>query len=179
MTHPTLHGDRITLRLLDDADLPRLLEILLQPGIAEWWPGYDMTRLRADTLEDRAGTSLAVETGGEFIGLIIYSEEADPYYRSAGIDITLDAAHLDQGLGSDALRTLAAYLFAERGHHRLTIDPAVVNGRAIAAYSKVGFRPVGVMREYEMGADGTFHDNLLMDMLAGELTAPEPSVRGA
>jgi aminoglycoside 6'-N-acetyltransferase len=33
----------------------------------------------------------------------------------------------------------------------------------------VGFKPVGVMRRYERGQDGTFHDGLLMDMLAGEL----------
>jgi len=33
----------------------------------------------------------------------------------------------------------------------------------------VGFRPVGVMRRYERGADGTFHDGLLMDLLAEEL----------
>jgi hypothetical protein len=34
----------------------------------------------------------------------------------------------------------------------------------------VGFRPVGIMRAYERGRDGSFHDGLLMDLLAGELT---------
>jgi aminoglycoside 6'-N-acetyltransferase len=33
----------------------------------------------------------------------------------------------------------------------------------------VGFRPVGVMRQYERGGDGRFHDGLLMDLLRGEL----------
>lgn len=33
----------------------------------------------------------------------------------------------------------------------------------------VGFRPVGVMRRYERGADGDWHDGLLMDLLADEL----------
>jgi aminoglycoside 6'-N-acetyltransferase len=99
----------------------------------------------------------------------MYSEVPDPYYRSAGIDITLDVSCVGQGLGADTLRTLARYLLTERGHHRLTIDPALANERAIAAYLKVGFRPVGVMRAYEKGTDGTFHDNLLMDMLEGEL----------
>jgi aminoglycoside 6'-N-acetyltransferase len=33
----------------------------------------------------------------------------------------------------------------------------------------VGFREVGVMREYERGSDGTWHDGLLMEMLADEL----------
>ena len=64
---------------------------------------------------------------------------------------------------------LARYLIQERGHHRLTIDPAVDNAAAIRAYEKVGFRAVGVMRSYERGPDGTFHDGLLMELLAGEL----------
>jgi aminoglycoside 6'-N-acetyltransferase len=49
------------------------------------------------------------------------------------------------------------------------IDPAADNQAAIHCYSKVGFRPVGVMRNYERGMDGTWRDGLLMDLLAGEL----------
>ena len=49
------------------------------------------------------------------------------------------------------------------------IDPAAGNAAAIRCYGKVGFRPVGLMREYERGADGTWHDGLLMDILAREL----------
>lgn len=169
MTHPILTGERVTLRQLTHDDLPRILEIVLQPGVREWWSGYDMPRLRADTFETPGVTSLAVELGSELIGLVMYSEETDPFYKSAGVDITLDADHLGQGLGTDSLRTVAQHLFEARGHHRLTIDPAVDNERAIAAYRKVGFRPVGVMRAYEMDADGIYHDNLLMDMLAEEL----------
>ncbi len=65
--------------------------------------------------------------------------------------------------------TLARYLIDERGHHRLTIDPAADNAAAIRAYEKVGFRRVGIMREYERGPDGTWHDGLLLDMLKEEL----------
>jgi aminoglycoside 6'-N-acetyltransferase len=81
--------------------------------------------------------------------------------------------HQGCGLGGEAIRTLAKYLFDERGHHRLIIDPAVTNERAIRAYERIGFRRVGVMREYERGAGGTWHDGLLLDMLKGEL-APDP-----
>jgi aminoglycoside 6'-N-acetyltransferase len=157
------------MRALTEADLPRLLEILLQPGVSEWWPCYDMARLRADTFETPGTTALAIELGGEFVGMVMYSEETDPFYKSASIDIALDITCVGQGLGSDTLRTVARHLFEARGHHRLSIDPALANERAIGAYKKVGFKPVGVMRSYEKGADGTFHDNLLMDMLADEL----------
>ena len=55
------------------------------------------------------------------------------------------------------------------GHHRLTIDPVTENTRAIAAYSKLGFRPVGILRSYQRMADGHWADALLMDLLAPEL----------
>lgn len=40
---------------------------------------------------------------------------------------------------------------------------------AIECYAKVGFRPVGVMRRYERGPDGSWHDSLLMDLLVEDL----------
>jgi aminoglycoside 6'-N-acetyltransferase len=46
---------------------------------------------------------------------------------------------------------------------------AADNARAIAAYRKVGFRPVGIMRRYERAADGHWRDGLLMELLAEEL----------
>ncbi len=63
---------------------------------------------------------------------------------------------------------LVRHLFEARGHHRLTIDPAAANLRAIRCYESVGFVRVGVMREYERGDDGTWHDGLLMELLAGD-----------
>jgi aminoglycoside 6'-N-acetyltransferase len=57
-----------------------------------------------------------------------------------------------------------------RGHHRLIIDPAAANERAIKAYAAIGFKPVGVMRRYQRAADGTWHDGLLMDLLAEEFS---------
>ena len=63
------------------------------------------------------------------------------------------------------------------GHHRIEIDPAADNAAAIRAYTKVGFRPVGITRQSERGADGTWHDGLLMDLLADDLLAGGPGSR--
>ncbi len=40
---------------------------------------------------------------------------------------------------------------------------------AIACYAKVGFRPVGLMRQYGRDRHGRWHDGLLLDLLAVEL----------
>ena len=92
-------------------------------------------------------------------------------YRSVGLDIFLTTARQGQGLGREALRLVIAH-YLERGHHRFTIDPAADNERAIRAYAAVGFKPVGRMRDYELGADGTWHDGLLMDLLGRRSSCP-------
>ncbi|CAM5666252.1 GNAT family N-acetyltransferase OS=Streptomyces antimycoticus OX=68175 GN=SANT12839_077140 PE=4 SV=1 [Streptomyces antimycoticus] len=94
---------------------------------------------------------------------------AEPDYRHASIDIYLDPAVHGRG-GTDAVRTLARHLITDHGHHRIVIDPAADNAAAIRCYGKVGFRPVGLMRSYERGPDGRWHDGLLMDLLAEEIT---------
>ena len=114
-------------------------------------------------------TSFAIEVDGTVVGSIQVAEEEEPDYRHAGIDLFIDTDHQGRGLGPEAIRLLAGWLFDARGHHRLTIDPAAANARAIRAYERVGFRPVGIMRQYERGADGTWHDGLLMDLLPQDL----------
>ena len=106
--------------------------------------------------------------GGRVVGAVQWSAEDDPDYRHASVDIFVDPAVHGRGVGTDAVRALAAYLIDGVGFHRLVIDPAADNAAAIRCYAKVGFEPVGIMRDYERGADGSWHDGLLMDLLATE-----------
>ncbi len=171
MTEPQeLTGERVRLRQVTDDDLGKLLRILQDPTVARWWGNYDRARVERVFPEDDDTVVYLIDVGGVVAGLFQYSEVDDPDYRHASIDIALKGEFQQRGLGPDAIRTLARHLFEERGHHRVTIDPAAANENAIRAYESVGFRPVGVMRQYERGADGTWHDGLLMDLLAGEIT---------
>ena len=106
------------------------------------------------------------------IGGIQWAAEEDPQYHHASVDMFLDPAVHGQGYGTDAARTLCRHLLDVAGFHRLVIDPAADNIAAIRCYEKVGFRRVGTMRAYEQGADGTWHDGLLMDLLADDLEGP-------
>jgi len=156
----------VTLRRTTSDDLQRLQAIRDEPEVSRWWGILEPGELEEFIAEE---TSLAIEVDGDVIGAIQYAEEDDPMYRHAGIDIYLTTERHGQGYGAEAVRLLARYLIGERGHHRLTIDPAATNTAAIAAYAKVGFRPVGVLRQYERGPDGTWHDGLLMELIADEL----------
>jgi aminoglycoside 6'-N-acetyltransferase len=164
-----LRGERVTLRPLDPADVARLAEIAAEPEVARWWPGFTERELFALAGPEEDDHVFAVELDGEVIGLAQAGEEADPDYRHASVDLFLTSSRHGQGLGSDTVRTLARWLVDVRGHHRITIDPAAANERAIRAYERAGFRRVGIMRRYERGADGTWYDGLLLDLLPEDL----------
>jgi aminoglycoside 6'-N-acetyltransferase len=167
---PNLQGAHVTLRLATTADIPELARIRSTPEVLRWWRGgEDMAASVAEDLADEGTETLVIEHEGSVAGAIQWHAEDEPDYEHAGIDIYLDPAVHGQGLGAEAIRTLARHLIADKGHHRLVIDPAADNVAAIRCYSKVGFRPVGLMRDYERGVDGSWHDGLLMDLLADEL----------
>jgi aminoglycoside 6'-N-acetyltransferase len=164
-----LEGALVTLRPLAATDRDRMREILAQPSVAVRWLG---TRGLYGTLDDLFGDDVhgfAILVGDDVIGTVQYGEEDEPDYRHASIDIFLDERFHGRGLGTDAVRTLVRHLIRDRGHHRITIDPAADNAPAIRSYEKAGFRRVGIMRSYERGPDGTWHDGLLMDLLAGDV----------
>ena len=167
---PTIDGEKVRLRPMVESDREALIAVLRDPTVVAFWDTRG-AEVSADELiaGDEDWTVWAVEVDGRFAGSIQTAEEADPDYRHAGIDIFLASSFQGHGYGTDAVRTLARYLFEVRGHHRLTIDPAASNARAIRTYEKVGFKRVGVMRQYERGVDRRFHDGLLMDMLPSEL----------
>lgn len=156
-----LNGDRVLLRPTTDGDTEILHRVVREPEVAAWWSPPP------DSYRDK----LAIVFEGEVVGAIQFSEENDPQFRRAGIDIFLTTRLRGRGLGTDAVRTLARWLVGERGHHRLTIDPAAANTSAIRCYGKVGFKPVGIMRAYWHNEHtGAWEDGLLMDLLADELT---------
>jgi aminoglycoside 6'-N-acetyltransferase len=163
---PVLAGRRVRLRLVRASDREALRAIRSEPGVRRWWgelePGEDPTEAEA------GGERFAIEVDGAVAGAIQYGENTDPMYRSAGIDVFLGAAFEGRGLAREAIGLLVRYLIEVRGHHRLTIDPAAANARAIRCYEAVGFTTVGVMREYERGDDGVWHDGLLMELLAAD-----------
>jgi len=175
-----LEGDLVRLRPVAPADPPALIAILEEPEVARWWRRAEWERvdergavtlvieLKAAGAIAGAGGAPAATAGRAVAGCIQYTEETDPDYFSAAVDIFVGTATQGRGVGPDTMRTLITWLFEVRGHHRLTVDPAAENARAIHVYEELGFRPVGVLRRYERVEDGVWRDALLMELLAGD-----------
>ena len=153
----------LVIRPLAEGDEAELRRIHSTPEVARWWDVPD----EEFPWDESDSTRLTIEVDGAVAGLIQFSEELTPKYRHASIDLFLDPALHGRGVGTEAVRRVVRHLIDDRGHHRITIDPAAANTAAIRAYEKAGFRPVGVMRRYERDADGGgWHDGLLMELLA-------------
>lgn len=153
----------IVLRPLSESDAPELRRIHATPEVMRWWDAPD----EGFPLDDEPeATRLTIEVEGRVAGMVQFSEESEPKYRHAAIDVFLDPIFHGRGIGTEAVRRVVRHLIDERGHHRVTIDPAADNVAAIRAYEKAGFRRVGVMRLAERDADGRgWHDSLLMELV--------------
>ena len=152
----------VTLTPLAAGDAEALRAIRREPAVAHWWD-----ELEPDfPFEEPESTRFTIRHDGEIAGMVQYGEELEPKYRSASIDIFVAPAHQGQGVCTEAVRQVVDHLIRERGHHRITIDPAASNEAAIRCYSKAGFTPVGVMRLAERDADGRgWHDSLMMELV--------------
>jgi aminoglycoside 6'-N-acetyltransferase len=161
-----LRGERLVLRTIERVDVAALAAIAAEPEVARWWVGVSEQEL----IEKAAGAdgvvALVVEVADRVTGLIQFSEEPDPMYRHATVDLFLSAEYHGRGLGREAVGLVVGHLIDDLGHHRITVDPAAANERAIRCYAEAGFTTVGVMRCYERGPDGSLHDGLLMEFVA-------------
>lgn len=176
---PILRGERVLLRPGTPDDVAALHHIRSEPAVMQWWMTPEpLDRMAAELRGEADEVLFIIEVDGAVAGGIQYLEENEPDYRHASIDIYLGEAYHGRGLGPEAVRVLAQHLIDARGHHRITLDPAVANVRAIRAYEAIGFRRVGVMRRYERDLSGTWRDGLLMDLLAEELNRQPLTDRG-
>ncbi len=171
-----LRGPRLVLRTTVEADRAAVVAMRSTPEVRRRWPGDDLDAEFSELLDrgDEVEPLTVIDAAGDVVGYIQYAEEEDPDYRHASIDLFIDPAHHRLGYATEAIDAVVDHLFGERGHHRITIDPAADNEAAIDCYAGVGFRPVGTLRAYERQADGTWADGLLMELLATDERPARP-----
>ncbi|WP_324667532.1 GNAT family N-acetyltransferase [Geochorda subterranea] len=168
-----IEGDRISLRPAREEDVPHLLAWSLDPEVARFARGeYPATlegtrRWLEEGRKDRYRMVFIIEgPGGRPIG------DVDLYHiawRSKEAELRIRIgfpAMWNQGLGTDAIRTLLRYAFEQRGMRRIYLRVLRSNPRAIRCYEKCGFRKEGRMRVDE---DGHPDELLLMSVTPDRL----------
>jgi aminoglycoside 6'-N-acetyltransferase len=165
MAWPVLEGARMTLRPPTDADAAQLLAILRESEVSRWWVGYTADRVRDEIIEP--GHALVMDIDGVCGGAIFLYPKEDPEYLHVVIHLFLGERWYGHRYGAEALAIAIAHL-ATLGHHRFTLDPNVRNVPAIRSYERLGFRRVGVLREYQLRPGGSHEDGLLMDLVLSD-----------
>jgi aminoglycoside 6'-N-acetyltransferase len=174
-------GPRLRLRPVEERDLPDLVRWNDEPEVLHWWDEHldslDAARaefMTPDPVSPGQGYIIEVIADGHrAVGYIQWwrrsYDEEDSW--SAGVDIFLgDASDRDRGVGTEAMRTLLAWLFEDQKLHRVTIDPEVGNARAIRSYQKAGFRLDGVLRHNDF-LRGEYVDTQMLSLLEDEWPA--------
>lgn len=143
---------RYVFRSVEEDDLPLIAAWLAEPHAAEWWDGVDNSIAEIREAMGSVSTEpLIAELGGRPIAYLQsydpHLEDDHPYqdqpFGTLGIDVTIGPPELlGIGHGSAIVRQFVEELFAE-GTPRVIIDPDPRNVRAVRAYEKAGFRPIG------------------------------------
>lgn len=171
-----LKGERVLLRPLREEDFDAWyraggenVQIALLAG-GDWLP-YTETAARrrwewmlTSSADERI--NFAIEANGAYIGHIAL-RDIDRRSQHAWLAISLDAEHVGQGYGRDAVRVLLRWAFAIQNFHRISLETWGSNERAIRSYRAVGFVDEGRLRQAKW-VDGCWEDVVQMGLLRDE-----------
>ena len=170
-------GEKIRLRPIKRADLPRFVEWFSDPEVRRHLLVYLPFSLAQEErwfenlmgrLERQTDVVLAIETAdGAHIGNVgLHS--IDWKNRAAELGILIgDKAYWGQGYGTDATRAMLDLAFGEMNLHRVFLRVNDDNARGIRCYEKVGFQREGVSRDAVFHT-GVYHDQYVMSILETE-----------
>jgi RimJ/RimL family protein N-acetyltransferase len=142
----------ITIRPAEEADQKYLVEWLLQPGVLEGFPLYDLREI-----EDAAklwmsysnqGSALMALWNGEPCGTaVLYISPYQKLAHQCLFAIIVDEKRRGQGVGTELLSALIK-LAKEKFHISLLHLEVYEGNRAIELYQKLGFVRYGLQRHF-------------------------------
>jgi RimJ/RimL family protein N-acetyltransferase len=175
-----LQGQRITLKAIEEEDLPVLYKRIYGEENPEW-KKYDapyfrhhiitfeeyreqMSKKLKDTKELK---QLVIMHDGNIIGMVSYYWEYEPT-RWLEVGITIySPSHWSGGFGTEALSLWIDYLFQELVIERVGLTTWSGNPRMIRCAEKLGMQLEGRMRKCRY-YEGTYYDSIRMGVLREE-----------
>lgn len=172
-----LYGERVRLRAPERTDIPTFVRWFNDPEVRRYLLMYlPMSQAREEQwfeehlkARDEMMFVIEAEEGGEWLPIgTIGLHRVDWKNRLGVLGISIGEKRFwNQGLGTDAVRTLLRFAFLELNLHRVELDVYDFNPRAMRCYEKAGFRLEGTRRQ-ALFRDGEYHDVHHMGLLQEE-----------
>ncbi|CAM3939833.1 GNAT family N-acetyltransferase [Alkalicoccus chagannorensis] len=149
----------MTIRPMQEKDLPVLARWLQQPEVFRYYGGEPAAREEVDSKylprirgEEEIPVYI-IDFRSSPVGFMqVYTASSDVYNAGGyppdtilfGMDLLIGASRMNQGLGTAAVSLMSDHLLAS-GADAVVLDPETDNSRARRSYEKAGFRLVGRM----------------------------------
>jgi RimJ/RimL family protein N-acetyltransferase len=181
---PTLTGDLVVLRPVDEGDYEALSVAMDDPDVRRLTGSHgeigeerarEWYRTRNDQT-DRLDLAIVDKAAGVVVGEAVLNEavlnEWDPDNQCCNFRILIGPAGQGRGLGTEATRLIVGYGIEKLGLHRISLGVYAFNPRAQRAYEKAGFTTEGVLRDALLW-DGEWVDEIVMSVLAQDWVPSE------
>jgi ribosomal-protein-alanine N-acetyltransferase len=167
-----LDGETVSLRTIEEEDLPFLQEAINHPSV---WRGIgrpdpvNMEQEREFFEEHVSGddaVALSVTTGPETpVGTVSLTINQEAHRAELGYWIAPD--HQGKGYGTEAAAVLVDYGFRQRGFHRIEARAFEFNEPSRRLLESIGFTHEGTIRDGQF-IDGEYQDTLWYGVLEDE-----------
>ncbi|MFW9959189.1 MAG: GNAT family N-acetyltransferase [Candidatus Odinarchaeota archaeon] len=167
-----LRDDRdVILRLLMPDDKEQLLSMVtsLSSDALMWSnPPYDEERINRWMSGTKSGLSIVAVFENKIVGIVAIHQFTRP--RERGIGDMMIYIHQDfHGVGLGTVMTENLLVLAKRkGLHKVGLEVVEDNDAAVRLYKKLGFEIEGTKRDAYYGADGKYHNVLVMGILLSD-----------
>jgi len=167
-----LAGDKIILCILEQEYMEMIRGLRNDPSRRRYFREYrELTEdMQNDWFHkqqfDNTQENFAIKIkGGEIIGLCGL-KYINWVYRSAEFAIFIQNNSMNNGYGSDALRTLIKYGFEDLNLNRIWCE-VYSNNDALGIYKHIGFTEEGVLRQTKF-SEGRYWNSHVLSMLKSE-----------
>lgn len=179
---PTLRGENVTLREVQESDAEALLAMLTTEEVAEFVSPLPRTvdgfsGFIADARHERAlGSSFCfavVPDGYEDAMGLFQVRQLEPRFGSAEWGFAIGSPFWGSGLFLAGAKAVIDFSFGVVGVHRLEARSIASNGRGNAALRKVGAMQEGILRR-SFQRDGRYFDQILWSIVKDDWRQAHP-----
>ncbi len=175
MTTTNIKGEKIILRAVEPEDVAALYEwenmedVWSVSGTTTPFSHHTLAQFIESQRQDiyasrQLRLMICRAEDGVAVGVVDLFE-FEPQHHRVGVGILIAPPYRRSGYGADALRTVAQYAAKHLRVHQIWCNVEEDNLASIALFTSLGYCRVGVKREWNLRADGTYSSEILLQLI--------------